>query len=845
MDSRLKEILCGQEENYLLPFYWQHGDHTDKIPEQIQTIYDSGCRAFCVESRPHDDYAGEGWWRDMDIIIEEAQKRGMKVWILDDDKFPTGHANGLLAQKYPNLRQWNIAEKHIDIVGPMKCGSVMLPDNGHEHQIIGVYAYRRHKDKEEICESEGVNLSSNVSNGYVYWDVPEGVWRIFFYFKTRQGIFKDFIDMTNPESVHVLIEAVYEPHYERYKEHFGKTIEGFFSDEPCFGNDFRYGVTDMRAGKSGIRLPWNDKVMDIMKEHLGYDPISKFNLLWYEDDRNGELQCELRYAYMNAICELYSTAFNKQLADWCQAHGVKYIGHVIEEASTSVGAGHFFKATRWQDYSGIDVVLHQVMPGMDDFTHSSCSSKGFLDGEFYHYVLAKLGASLSHIEPKMKGRAMCEALGAYGWAEDTTVMKYILDHFMVRGINHFVPHAFDSKFPDPDCPPHFGIEGKDPSFDGFSALMTYTNKVCHLLCGAGHVAKVAILYEAENEWASRFGNAMKATPIAKDLYDAHIDFDIIPYDYIDAEKVADGKLCLCDEKFEVLIVPFADHIAQNCLNVLSKVKEKGLKVIFVNGKPENADFDADIIELERLSDKLKATGLLDVVFEDGCDKIRMYHCRRDGNDIFMFANEDMKHIDTKVKLPCCGKFAHIDLANEEYFGCETENGEFELSLDHAQSIFLIFGDDYGLEAKPELIGAIHVSPEFDLSMASFENLDSFELIGHYTSFFNVTAPDFKPTFSGKMKYDFEIDVNADTSKVVLDLGLVGQSCRLLVNGKDLGVRFSSPYSYDITKAITNGKNTISVVVGNTLVQKVRDRFSTNMLIKPSGLLGDIIIKKYR
>ena len=42
--------------------------------------------------------------------------------------------------------------------------------------------------------------------------------------------------MIDPESVDVLIEAVYEPHYQRYKEHFGKTFAGFFSDEPCFGN---------------------------------------------------------------------------------------------------------------------------------------------------------------------------------------------------------------------------------------------------------------------------------------------------------------------------------------------------------------------------------------------------------------------------------------------------------------------------------------------------------------------------------------------------------------------------------------------------------------------------------
>ena len=87
MNKRLYDVINGKEENYMLPFYWQHGDHHEKIPEQVERIYESGCRALCVESRPHKDFCGPGWWRDMDLIIAECEKRGMKVWILDDDHF--------------------------------------------------------------------------------------------------------------------------------------------------------------------------------------------------------------------------------------------------------------------------------------------------------------------------------------------------------------------------------------------------------------------------------------------------------------------------------------------------------------------------------------------------------------------------------------------------------------------------------------------------------------------------------------------------------------------------------------------------------------------------------------
>ena len=81
MDSRLREVMEGKESNYLLPFFWQHNDRHDKLAERVEKIYESGARAFCVESRPHEYFCEQPWWDDMDLILSEAHKRGMQVWI--------------------------------------------------------------------------------------------------------------------------------------------------------------------------------------------------------------------------------------------------------------------------------------------------------------------------------------------------------------------------------------------------------------------------------------------------------------------------------------------------------------------------------------------------------------------------------------------------------------------------------------------------------------------------------------------------------------------------------------------------------------------------------------------
>ena len=149
-DHRLLDVLSHNEDNYLLPFYWQHGTHTDRIPAQVQRIFESGCRALCVESRPHKDFGGETWWRDMDIILAECEKRGMKVWILDDQHFPTGYANGIISKKYPHLRQWNLVERHVDVMGPAADAAFLMNPSTEAEPLVGVIAYPRTGKGEEI-----------------------------------------------------------------------------------------------------------------------------------------------------------------------------------------------------------------------------------------------------------------------------------------------------------------------------------------------------------------------------------------------------------------------------------------------------------------------------------------------------------------------------------------------------------------------------------------------------------------------------------------------------------------------------------------------------------------------
>ena len=49
MEPRLMDVLQGKEDNYILPFFWEHGESKELLEEGMQRIYDRGIKAVCVE----------------------------------------------------------------------------------------------------------------------------------------------------------------------------------------------------------------------------------------------------------------------------------------------------------------------------------------------------------------------------------------------------------------------------------------------------------------------------------------------------------------------------------------------------------------------------------------------------------------------------------------------------------------------------------------------------------------------------------------------------------------------------------------------------------------------------
>jgi len=884
MNKKIKDLLNSKGDNYIFPFLWLHGEEEKVLREYMEAIHEAGIGAVCVESRPHPDYCGPRWWQDMDIILDEAKKRNMKIWILDDSHFPTGYANGAMKDAPDDLCRQFLYYSKVEVVGPMKSAQLDITEDAKykekplENNIFsqsGNKEDKRHFDDDtllSVCAarvdkdfdaSTLINITDHITDGQLLWDIPAGRWMIYINFLTRNaGNRAHYINLVNKQSVRKQIEAVYEPHYRHYKEEFGKTIAGFFSDEPELGNGQKYKSKVIGEDQD---LPWSDEVEQQMLERLGNDWKTKLPLLW-ESGIDSDQTAEVRYIYMDIITRLVEEDFSKQLGNWCEEHGVEYIGHMIEDnnshARLGSTLGHFFRGLSGQHMSGIDDIGGQVMPGGEYYPETGLFQGR--DGEFYHYLLGKLGSSLAAIDPAKKGRTMCEIFGAYGWSEGVRMMKYLIDHFLVRGVNRFVPHAFSAKdYPDPDCPPHFYAHGHNPQYRHFGALMRYLNRMSTLISDGKRVTPAAILYHAEAEWT---GDYMLDQKPARVLMDNQIDFDILPADvFTEKERYRTelkDQLLVNYKEYKALIIPYSQYITEDVAEAVIKLRNKNYPVLFIDGLPTgivdgNNDLlaeinDCKVVTLDDLLSDLKEYSVPEIVVEPSFSRLRYLHYR-EGNDIYIFTNEDIAEtFSGTVRVPETGSLYVYNAWNSQLEEIKAElRGEstlLHLELPPYQSLVVVFDESDEVKVKPsiEYDNEILLQEGWKMSLARSIEYPEFRDQQEISSFENVGLK--YPDFSGFIRYENEIEVpEVESAYLLIEDAFEG--VEVFVNNESVGIQIVPPFMIDITKYINSGKNKLRIEVATTLQRErhfapaipgdLMAMLSKSPVLEPTGIVGEV------
>lgn len=860
-----KNMKQVSELGYITPLFWQHGEQEEVLRREISKMDESGMQGFIIESRPHPDYLSYGWWRDLDIILDEAEKRNMNVWIFDDGAFPSGYGGGKLKKLYPEALKVYLKECHIDAVGPLKGSSFLIKSWVSEgEEVVRIVAARRRDMHEELYDESFCDLTEYCEDGILYWDVPEGEWRVFIFLKTREGgedVTKDYVNPIDYDAVGKFIEVIYEEHYKRYKDKFGSVIKGFFVDEPRFGNEPAYDLKLAEYSEcKGIParvLPYSDGLPAVLNAELGEDFGKYLPYLWCGTSEKSQ---DIRYTYMNVVSKLFGKNFLGQMGEWCRNHGVKMIGHIVEDngahARLGYGCGHFFRAMEGMDLSGLDVV-YQVWPEQLEGRHQS--PFGYLDSRFYYWGIAKMASSLAAIDKKKGGRTVCEVFGAYGWQEGLKLMKWLTDHICVRGVNFLIPHAFSPKYPDADCPPHFYAGGNNPQWEYFPVWSAYANRLCDLLTGGKTEVQAAVLYHAEAEWGGEYEPFEKAV---QTLMGHQINCHVIPLDYLSKERSAIENSCLKinGNSYRTLIIPYGSVWPEELFAAVKEMAEKGVRVCFMGDLPKRCYYltkkesqwetlrelpQVWITDYEKLPMILQEEGC-DILAADSTPYLVCTHLKKQEGDIYFFVNQSKyKSIRTKITVNGEKSLALYDALEDRKFCLKTDHisgrTEFMLELTPYQSVFVLENREENLPVRvwenPNDRGTV-LEGEWKVRIGGREQE---EKIFSLKTLENLARPGILPGYSGVFYYekDFKAEKQEGGQEVYLDLGEVYETAEVFLNDVSQGVRICPPYRVKLSE-IREGNNHLQIKVVNTLAKEKGDNWlDRGMPQEPSGLLGPV------
>ena len=512
MKEKLNEIAFKFKKEGVVPF-WMWNDRLEKeeLIKQLGEIQDKGMNQVIIHPRHGlvTPYLSEEWFTAFSWFLNEAEKRDMGVWIYDELNWPSGYAGGKVLANHPEFQA-----KHI-----------VKTEKGFE--------------------------------------VRKTTW--------HPAYSQDYyIDVLSPKAVDTFIETTYNQYWKRFKDSFGVSIRGFFTDEPGLYNNFACFDTNS--------LPWSEALVPFFHQRYGCKLESVLKDIWEE---KGAQTIEARVRFWETISLLYQKSFFRKIQDWCHERGVAFIGHVLAEESlvdTAKTQGNFFTTMEFLDFAGYDL-LNRLEPKS--------------------IIAAKLANSASKLF-NLYG-VSAETFGMFGRGLTSEEMKRVADWQIKMGLDVLIPHAMYYSLRGDrynDCPPSLF---EDKYWKGFKEFVNFVRD--KMKERGKSQTDIAIYYPIETVWgylspinyskAEVINQTFKTTSLA--CYNLGIDFD-----YLTSEAILKNTI----SKYSYLILPSTEVLPVEVLKKIKSFVQRDGKIIVIGELPKFATntldqkvFDKELIQI--------------------------------------------------------------------------------------------------------------------------------------------------------------------------------------------------------------------------------------------------------
>lgn len=531
-------------------------------------------------------FASREWFDMVTALVEEAARLDMKIWLYDEDPFPSGAAGGLVMAERPDLKArcmayktapdglrpgelWFIDTRHVIWAGIVPAGDGTSAVNLTETvgPLRADWFATEWDSRYYYSETPNFPCERGATQRMFYAlrvpEIPAGA-RLAAVVEARPGIdgpWGSLPDLLQPETFTVFARLGLDPYAKTVGHHFGTTIPGIFTDE----------------AKPHGGTPFTKDLFVTFKQQYGYDLQSRLYQLFGEPQNDEAIRT--RHDYRRWIMTRFLDSFVRPYRAWCDAHALHLVGHFspeddpIQETACLPACMPIMKA---MGFPGCDVIV----PSVGDEAAPTLNLGSLRVGSLKSQTGRRYGMSES------------QALGE--WSITSRKTRQIYAWQKVLGIDRFFPHGFFSSndgITKYEAPPDYGPNSS--IFRGTCAVNAWL-EACDAVMDGGHeVADVAVLDNVVAYWS--WAPGMDTTQQEKwrrawwltilRCLQTHVGIHAVDvHDAVDA-TVTPAGLTVGERTYTTILVPSAGVMDELVFQRLQEASAAGIRVVWFGGGP--------------------------------------------------------------------------------------------------------------------------------------------------------------------------------------------------------------------------------------------------------------------
>ena len=450
---------------------WNDKMQPEQITHALQDFKEHGFGGAFVHPRPGliTEYLSEEWFGLWGHALETAKALGLKLYIYDENSYPSGFAGGHVSSQLP------------DCLATGMSYSIFAMNDQNIHERLDAYLDNNTLIVAFACQPDDIHP--------VLFDdltlLPRRQWHLHaehvFVVKliepVRTGWLAGFgfVDLLRPEVTQAFVDSTHERYHSRFGADFGDAIPALFTDEPYIAAGAVY---------SSIRniVPFSYWFANVFEQRHGY-PLLRNLPCVFRNVRGGawdRAPQKVRYDYYRTIRDLWVENNIAPIGKWCEEHRIQWTGHYLEHQwphcafNTSPSMQSNYEYHGWP---AIDMLL-----------------SGYLRDTETHALALTIREIRSAANQFAKERTLCELYGAGGWDSDFEDYKRMADWVMVNGINFINQHLSYSSYAGArkrDHPQSF--DSRQSWWDSYTHMNNYVGRVRLLLSQGRMEQRILVL----------------------------------------------------------------------------------------------------------------------------------------------------------------------------------------------------------------------------------------------------------------------------------------------------------------------------------------------------------------